>query len=115
MKLINLADIESEKLDFEGAKNVFKQVPLGTKDGTPNFAFRVMTLKKDGHTPFHIHQSEHLNYVISGEGAIKKEDGKLEALKPGDFVFVKPHEKHQYLNQSDDDFVMICAVPNEFE
>ncbi len=68
-----------------------------------------------GHTPFHAHSFEHLNYVIEGKGTVKNEIGE-ERCKKGDFAMVMPGEKHQYVNSSDKDpMVMICAVPKDYE
>jgi len=37
-------------------------------------------------------------------------------VKKGDFVLVLPDEKHQYQNRSPKSpFMMICAVPKEYE
>ena len=86
---------------MEGVAGVTKQVPVGKEDGVPHFSFRVFTLEPGGHTPYHQHVSEHLNYVIEGEGALVDEAGELHPVKAGDFAFVKPHEKHQYRNTSE--------------
>ncbi len=100
---------------LEGAKGVHKQIPLSTKDGTPTFSFRVFTIEPGGHTPFHQHQFEHMNYVIKGEGTLVSQDGEHE-LREGDFALVLAGEKHQYRNSSENqNLVMICAVPKEYE
>ena len=54
-------------------------------------------------------------YVISGQGALVKEEGEETPLKTGDFTLVNPSEKHQYRNKGDKPFKMICGVPREFE
>lgn len=115
MKITSLDQVESIPMRMEGAAGVLKQLPLGTADGTTNFSFRVFTLEPDGHTPYHIHDAEHLNYVLQGEGALVDEAGTLHPLKEGDFAFVSPGEKHQYRNTSDALFQMICAVPIAYE
>jgi quercetin dioxygenase-like cupin family protein len=44
------------------------------------------------------------------------EKGEENSLKQGDFALVLPGEKHQYRNASaDHPFVMICAVPKQYE
>ena len=44
------------------------------------------------------------------------ESGEEKPLKKGDFAFVLPDEKHCYKNVSEEEpFVMICAVPKEYE
>jgi len=116
MKVISIDDLEKVKVDMEGAKNLFKQVPISGKDGSPMFCFRVFTVEPKGHTPYHIHPFEHLNYVMAGFGALVTESGEEKPLKKGDFAFVLPDEKHCYKNVSEEEpFVMICAVPKEYE
>jgi quercetin dioxygenase-like cupin family protein len=44
------------------------------------------------------------------------ETGDETPLLGGDFALVKPNEKHQYRNKSQDKpMIMICGVPKEFE
>ena len=116
MKTIKLQDIKREKMMMEGAEKVLKQVPVSKNDGTPSFCFRVFTIEPEGHTPYHTHDFEHLNYIISGKGVLVDEQGKKCPLDAGDFALILPNEKHQFRNTSDvNPFVIICAVPNEYE
>ena len=106
MKISNLKKVKTVKMTMEGAK----------EDGTPSFSFRVFTIEPGGHTPYHAHPFEHLNYVIEGTGALVAEGGKEHPVSKGDFVLVLPDEKHQYRNRSaDKPFAIICAVPKEYE
>lgn len=116
MKITNLERIGKAKMTMEGAKDTWKQVPLSKEDGVPNFSFRVFTIMPGGHTPYHTHDSEHMNYFISGEGVVVTESGDERPVKKGDFVLVLPGEKHQYRNASPGEpLVMICAVPKAYE
>ena len=116
MKVVSLDQVTKSRVDMEGAKNVCKQVPIGQSDGSPAFSVRVFTIEPDGHTPYHQHPSEHLNYVIEGHGALVTESGEERAVEQGDFALVLPNEMHQYRNKSKDrPLVMICAVPKEYE
>jgi quercetin dioxygenase-like cupin family protein len=116
MKVISLDQTATTGMDMEGAKDVRKQVPLGDSDGSPGISFRVFTVAPGGHTPYHRHPYEHLNYVIEGQAALIDESGEERIVKKGDFALVLPDEKHQYRNESNDaPFVMICAVPKQFE
>jgi quercetin dioxygenase-like cupin family protein len=111
----NIDDVPKFKLEMEGAKNVFKQIPISSKDGTPAYSFRVFTVKPGGNTPFHKHPYEHLNYIISGKGVLVGKEGERPISK-GDFALVMPNEPHSYKNTSDtEDLVLICAVKKEFE
>jgi quercetin dioxygenase-like cupin family protein len=116
MKVTNLDTIRKVKMNMEGAKDAFKQIPISSADGTPNVSVRVFTIEPDGHTPYHAHPFEHLNYIIQGRGALVTEDGAERPVKQGDFVLVLPGEKHQYKNAAQDQpLIMICAVPKEYE
>jgi len=116
MNIRSLNQIEKIKVDMEGANNVYKQVPISKDDGSPTFSFRVFTIEPGGHTPFHRHPFEHLNYIIEGSCAIVNESGQETAVKKGDFALVLPDEKHQYKNKSvSEPMIMICAVPKEYE
>jgi quercetin dioxygenase-like cupin family protein len=116
MKITNLDKIEKVTMTMEGAKDVLKQVPLSKKDGAPNFSFRVFTILPGGHTPYHTHGVEHMNFIIEGEGAMVDAAGAEHPFKAGDFIMVLPDEKHQYRNSSaKSPVVMICAVPKEYE
>lgn len=116
MKITSLDEVEKIKPDMEGAKGIYKQVPISKDDGAPMFSFRVFTIEANGHSPYHQHPFEHVNYIIEGNGAIVTETGEERGIKKGDFAMVLPNEKHQYKNMSaSEPFVMICAVPKEYE
>ncbi len=116
MKITNISKVEKTKMAMEGAKDTWKQVPISKNDGTPNVSFRVFTIEPDGHTPYHTHAFEHINYVISGTGALVTETGEERPVREGDFALVLPNEKHQYKNTATaGNLVIICAVPKEYE
>jgi quercetin dioxygenase-like cupin family protein len=116
MKVTRLEDTDTVEVNMKGVKGVTKQVPISAADGSPNYSFRVFTLEPGGYTPYHKHDFEHLNFIMEGRGAIRTESGDDVEVKKGDFVTVLPNEQHQYRNASSTDaFVMICAVPKEYE
>jgi quercetin dioxygenase-like cupin family protein len=115
MYVTRLDKVEKTILGIEGAKGVYKQVPLSRADGVPTFSFRVFTIEPGGHTPFHRHDFEHMNYVIGGEGCLIAE-GREHQLRQGDFALILAGEQHQFRNSSQDqNLVIICAVPKEYE
>jgi len=115
MYVTKLDKIEKTISESEGAKGVYKQIPLSRKDGVPTFSFRVFTIEPGGHTPFHQHEFEHMNYVINGEGILVSEDREHE-LREGDFALILAGEKHQFKNSSENqNLLIICAVPREYE
>jgi quercetin dioxygenase-like cupin family protein len=115
MRITQLNKVEKTVPKMEGAKGVFKQVPLSRADGVPTMSFRVFTIEPGGHTPLHQHPFEHMNYIIKGAGVLVSKDGERQ-VKEGDFAMVLPNELHQFQNTSEtQDLVFICAVPKEFE
>ncbi len=116
MYITRLSDVKKVKLEVEGAEKTWKQIPLGGAEGVPVFSFRVFTIEPGGHTPYHEHPFEHMNYVIEGEGALMDKDGKDHPVKKGDFILVKPGEKHCYKNTAKSgNMIVICGVPKEYE
>lgn len=114
MKITRLENCETLPIHMEGVAGAIKQVPIGHADGAPNFSIRVFTIEPGGHTPHHNHDTEHLNYILEGEGEVL--DGESpRAISKGDFVLVKPQEKHQYRNTGDKPLVFMCMVPTEYE
>ena len=115
MHIVALEKVNKTVPDMEGAKGVRKQLPISRENGTPAYSFRVFTIEPGGHTPLHKHPFEHLNYVIEGDGAVIAEN-RQHKVKKGDFVMILPGETHQYRNTSASaPFVIICAVPKEYE
>ena len=116
MKITRLDETRKEIPKMEGASGIFKQVPISKDDGSPHCSFRVFSFEPGGHTPFHTHPFEHINYVIEGSGAAVTGSGEERDIKKGDFILILPNEKHQYRNKSTSSpLVIICAVPKEYE
>ena len=116
MKITRLDETRKEIPKMEGASGIYKQVPISKDDGSPHFSFRVFTFEPGGHTPFHTHPFEHINYIIEGSGTVVTASGEEREIKKGDFVLILPNEKHQYRSKSTGNpLVMICAVPKEYE
>lgn len=114
MKITNLQQCERSAVTMEGASGASRQVPIGKADGAPNFSIRVFTLQPGGHTPHHQHESEHLNYILEGSG-VAMEGDTPRPINAGDFVLVKPFEKHQYRNTGSSPLVFMCMVPSLYE
>jgi quercetin dioxygenase-like cupin family protein len=116
VRITNLTELEKTRMTMEGARDTWKQVPVSKADGTPAFSLRVFTIEPGGHTPFHAHNFEHINYVIDGSGALVTGTGEERAINTGDFVLLLPNEQHQYKNRAEDKpLVIICGVPKEYE
>ena len=59
-----------------------------------------------------IHPWEHEVFVLTGKGRVKSQDDEIPVEK-GDFVYVPPMEKHQFLNAGPTPFEFLCIVPAE--
>ncbi|MEJ2201543.1 MAG: cupin domain-containing protein, partial [Desulfuromonadaceae bacterium] len=70
MKITRLENCDVFPVRLDGAAGASRQVPIGRADGAPNFSIRVFTLQAGGHTPYHSHESEHLNYILEGRGEV---------------------------------------------
>lgn len=115
MYISNLDKIKKIKPNMEGAKDIYKQIPISRENGAPVFSFRVFTIEPGGHTPHHNHPFEHMNYIIEGKGTLLCNDQEYN-IEKGDFALVLPDEIHQYRNNSKNKpLIMICAVPKEYE
>jgi len=114
MKITRLETCEVMPVDMQGVKDASKQVPVGKADGVPNFSIRVFTIQPGGHTPHHSHDSEHLNYILEGNGEVLEGD-QARPVAQGDYILVKPHEKHQYRNTGETPLKFMCMVPKEYE
>jgi quercetin dioxygenase-like cupin family protein len=115
MYITKLNKVEKTISTLEGAKGVYKHIPLSRENGVPTFSFRVFTIEPGGYTPFHQHEFEHMNYVINGEGILVSEDREHE-LREGDFALILAGEKHQFKNSSQNqNLLIICGVPREYE
>lgn len=114
MKIVSLESCEPMPVNMAGVRDAVKQVPIGKADGAPNFSIRVFTIQPGGYTPHHSHDSEHLNYILEGSGEVLDGD-QARAIQPGDYILVKPHEKHQYRNTGETPLKFMCMVPKEYE
>ena len=115
MHITQLEKVVKTIPQMDGAKGVYKQIPLAKADGAPTFSFRVFTVEPGGRTPFHQHPFEHMNYIIEGQGLLVTQ-GREHKIQRGDFALILPGELHQYKNTSKtQDLLLICGVPKEYE
>jgi len=116
MKITSLEKVEKVPMTMEGAGGAWKQIPLARADGVPAYSLRVFTIEPGGHTPYHAHPFEHMNYIVDGEGALVTGAGEERPVRKGDCALVMPDEVHQYKNTATNrPLVLICVVPKEYE
>ena len=114
MKIANCKDIEplrAEDIGITGANALLFRFLIHRGDGAPNFSMMLLELAPGGNTPQHCHGWEEEIFVKSGKGEIETAGGR-NSLGPGDFLYIGPDEKHQFLNTGDESLEMICLVPH---
>jgi quercetin dioxygenase-like cupin family protein len=103
-------DVKEELPPLPGAQSTIRWL-IAAKDGAPNFAMRVIEIKRRGEKiPLHGHDYEHEVFVISGAGRAFTKEASVE-LKFGNFVFVPANEEHGFENTGDEPFRFICVIP----
>ncbi|MCA9871214.1 MAG: cupin domain-containing protein [Anaerolineae bacterium] len=99
-----------ENVHDEGAVDASIRWVITEKDGSENYALRVIELAAHGNTPHHTHWFEHQNYVIEGEGTVTI-GNEMFAVKAGDVIFVPGDVPHQYRNTGDVPMKFLCGIP----
>lgn len=113
MMMKHLEEVPSTRVEMEGAKAVFKKALIMKEDGAPGFAMRLFEIREGGHTPFHTHGWEHVNYILEGKGSLVMGKGEYP-IKAGDSILVPAGEKHQYRHAGKGPLKFLCMVPKEY-
>ena len=101
----------SQSVQMDGARGCHIRWLIGEAQGAPNFAMRQFAVEPGGYTPRHCHPYEHEVFILEGTGTVSEGD-RVHALRPGDVVFVKPDEVHQFRNTGDQRLKFLCLIPN---
>jgi quercetin dioxygenase-like cupin family protein len=86
---------------------------IAAKEGAPNFAMRVIEIKRKGEKiPLHHHDYEHETFVIEGQGNVLSPGG-TKSVAYGDFAYIPAGEEHGFENTGDKPFRFICVIPKQ--
>lgn len=110
MKHVHYSDVDLEVPKEAGAKNVKLRWLISKKDDAHTFAMRLFEVQAGGCSPLHQHDWEHEVFVLEGTGVVRDKT-KEEPLRPGDVVFVKPMEWHQFVNSGTTTLKFLCLIP----
>lgn len=113
MKITRLETCEVMPVNMDGVKDASKQVPIGIADGTPNFSICVFTIN-----PAAIHRTTATTAntsTIFWKGWRSAGGDQARPITSGDYILVKPQEKHQYRNTGAIPLKFMCMVPKEYE
>lgn len=105
-------DVQRLKLEGDSLKNVHKKVLISPQEGWEGYVMRVFDLDVDGYTPKHSHPWPHINYILKGKGTLHL-DGVDHEVEAGSYAYVPENKMHQFSNQGNELFSMICIVPQE--
>lgn len=76
------------------------------------FETRYFEIEPGGYTSHEKHQHEHCVVVMRGSGRVLL-NGIWQNLALGDVVHVGPMVAHQFMNQSDESFGILCIVDKD--
>jgi len=110
MPVIKHQEIEFGKISMEGVVGASKANVIAQREGWESHTLRVFRLEPGGHTPYHQHPWEHVNYFVGGKGELKI-GNEVHEINVGDFAFVPPNAEHQFKNPFDKPLEFICIVP----
>lgn len=111
MKIIKEKKVKAELVKEGNARNAFRMVLLGAKEGSERIEMRLFKIAPGGQTPLHSHPWEHLIRVEKGEGvAYSAPEGKFK-IAPNQAIYVPAGEEHQFLNPYAENLELLCVVP----
>ena len=111
MKVCHYEQVDSSPVETNQANGCTVRRLVDPSDGAPNFTMRQLEVAPGGYTPRHHHPHEHEVYILEGSGVVLEGD-RERPLKPGDVVFIAPHEVHQFRNTAEVPLKFLCIVPN---
>jgi len=89
--------VEPYKDETEPWRGVVRMSLAGQRGERTAFHVRYFEIAPGGYTSLERHQHEHVVIVLHGRGEVQL-GSKVEAIGPGDLVYVAPQEWHQFRN-----------------
>lgn len=106
--IVNFEAVPFEVLSKAGAEKVMVKNLIHGPTGAERFSLRYFSVEKGGHTPLERHLGEHEVYVMRGKARLMGVS-RGQVVGPGDAVFVKSDEIHQFLNIGDEPFEFLSV------
>ena len=108
----HIKDLDVIHFTSNAVKNASMKALVGPTEGWDSHVLRVLTLEKEGYSPFHQHPWPHINYVLAGKGEIEIA-GVIQKVEKGSYAYIPENHMHQFRNTSETPFVFICIVPTK--
>ncbi len=99
-----------EKVTKYGTTGTTIRWLINKDNGARTFAMRRIVIQPKGRIPLHTHPEDHEIYVLSGEGAVLKEEGEIP-FQQDMFIYVPPNERHGFQNTGTEPLVILCMIP----
>ena len=108
----HFTDVKEEQPQMAGMQATIRWL-IAAKQGAPNFAMRVIEIKRKGERiPLHRHDYEHEIFIIEGQGNLLSSDG-AKPVAYGDFAYIPAGEEHGFENTGHTRFRFICVIPKQ--
>jgi len=108
----HFTEVKEEQPTMAGMQATIRWL-IAAKEGAPNFAMRVIEIKRKGEKiPLHHHDYEHEIFVIEGKGNVLSPGGP-KPVAYGNFVYVPAGEEHGFENTGKEPFRFICVIPRQ--
>ncbi len=112
MPIKSVYDVQADKVDVDGAKDVSMRLMISEADKAPNFNLRVFDVAPGGNTPHHQHNFEHELFFLEGTGEVLLGE-EFHPVKPYDTVLIEPNLMHTIKNTGNKTLRLICLVPQD--
>ena len=108
----HFTEVKEEQPQMAGMQATIRWL-VAAKEGAPNFAMRVIEIKRKGEKiPLHRHNYEHEVFIIEGQGNLLSSDG-AKPVAYGDFAYIPAGEEHGFENTGHTRFRFICVIPKQ--
>jgi len=105
-----------EKLNWKSRFTYVKDIPFDEKDlNCKGAKFQIVAFKPHTTIKPHFHkETTEIFYIQSGQGILKLNHQKFRC-KDNDFFLCQPGDIHEFINDTDKDFVILIFKTNEEE
>lgn len=90
---------QNEVRDF--GKGLTLQILLDKAEGAQNLDLGMVSIQPKCETPMHSRVFEEVIYMLSGQGQVRTEDGKVYTLESGDYILIPEGTVHCHVNNTD--------------
>jgi quercetin dioxygenase-like cupin family protein len=116
--LTNIGLVEEKELNKGDAKNTTVKYIIDERQGAERFFLRIYTVMPGGKTPYDRHNYEHEVFVLEGSATLVTVESGVEKkykISAGDAIYIGPNEVHQFVNDSNKIFRMLCIRGSEIQ